>query len=463
MERYLDASVSSSALASFLNRLERTGTQAHCLEVFENGRRLIRWNVNPYRCDDKRQLYSLSKSFTSTALGAAYDRGLLKPEDKVLSFFPEYAPLCQQEEGWRRMELRHVMTMADGHAACVMPKMAFAQDGVRAFFETPLAYEPGTTFVYNTGGTCLLAEVVRRVTGMPAPQWLAQTVFEPLGIDAFTWESCADGHCEGGTGLYLSCDDVAKLGLLYLNEGQWNGRQVLSRDWVQMATGKQKDNVRNGSPDWTAGYGFQFWRNFREGYRGDGAFGQVCAVLPQRRMVVALLAESTDMPQEFEALWSFVEQMKTPGNSAVPRTAYEPEGTLHGCRMDTGWRALQENPAGLLALRVQADEAGASVDFCDANGVQRLTASSGQWRENHLYLRNFFPNLHTLMPRSQRQLLHLSAAAHAFPGGVALECRMRNAPHAFAMQATLHHGKLQLELHSPLDVFGVEKRLLEAE
>lgn len=462
MEQFVHTS--PQALADFLADLERDGTQLHCMEVFQEDRQVIRWALSPYRCDDKRELYSLSKSFTSTALGAAYDRGLLRPDDSVLSYFPEYAPLCKEDERWQRMRLRHLMTMADGHETCVMPQMAFAQDSARAFFEASLAYEPGSTFVYNTGATCLLAEAVRRATGMPVPQWLAQTVFAELGIVDFSWETCLDGRCDGGTGLRLSCDDVARLGLLYLHEGQWNGKQVLSREWVRMATGKQKDNVRNGSPDWTAGYGFQFWRNARQGFRGDGAFGQLCVVIPERRLVAALLVESVNaMPLEVERLWTFLDEMNDkPGNDR-PKAAYQPAGTLQGAAMDTGWRTMQKNPAGILSLRVQADEDRATVDFCTETGVQRLTAPSGQWQDNSLYLKEFFPNLTTMMPRRQPQLLRLSAAAHWEAGGLVVECRMRNAPHAFLMRLTLTDGKLcmRLETGQAFPLFGAEKCIEE--
>ena len=146
---------------------------------------------------------------------------------------------------------------------------------MRAFFEAPLSHEPGTFFAYNTAASYLAAELVRRAAGRTVPELLARTVFPALGVEEFSWLTCADGRCQGGTGLQASCDDVAKLALLYLNEGEWAGRRVLPREWVHMAAQPHSVNAGNGTPDWCAGYGYQFWMNRRGGFRGDGAFGRV--------------------------------------------------------------------------------------------------------------------------------------------------------------------------------------------
>lgn len=461
MERFVEESISRQALADFIRDMEEAGNQAHCMVLYQQDRQLLRYAIAPYRWEDKRELYSLSKTFTSTAFGLAFDRGLIRPEDKVLGLFPEYAHLGRKDEKWQRLTFAHVLSMSDGHAACVFPRMAFGGDSVRAYFETPLTHEPGSTFVYNTGATCLIAEAVRRATGKPMPQLLAEEVFAPLGIEDFGWEACMDGHCDGGTGLSLCCDDVAKLGLLYLNGGRWNGRQILSPEWVRMAASRQVDTPQNGSPDWTAGYGYQFWRNEKAGFRGDGAFGQACIVLPEKQLVLALLSESTNMAEEFACMWRFLDRLNTAEGNHQPRESYLPTGDLSGHSLDTGWRPLAENPAGLLSLRIQADEACARVSICDGSGVQTLTAPSGRWQENLLYLPNMRPSLHHMMPRSHRQKLFISAAAHWEGEALALECRSRNCPHAYTWRFALPEGRLEAELLSPLDVFGDEKVLTE--
>ena len=113
----------------------------------------------------------------------------------------------------------------------------------------------------------MLSEIVRKYTGMTMYDFLSQRLFAPLGIAGTHWNAFADGNSQGAVGLHASADDIAKLGLLYLNKGVYNRKRMLSENWVETATKAWSDNSATGTPDWTAGYGFQFWRNAREGFR----------------------------------------------------------------------------------------------------------------------------------------------------------------------------------------------------
>ena len=130
MENFVHASVSHAALAEFGRNARAVGVQLHALEIFEKNECMVRWAVAPYSCGDKREMYSLSKSFTSTAAGVAFGMGKLHPDDRVLDWFPEYASLCSGDARWSRLRVGHVLSMNTGHAACVMPQAAFSQDGV---------------------------------------------------------------------------------------------------------------------------------------------------------------------------------------------------------------------------------------------------------------------------------------------------------------------------------------------
>lgn len=461
MEDMLDSDLSRAAFARLIDDLTRSGTEMHSFVMYEGGRLVARWGVSPYRADDQAELYSLSKSFTSTAMGVAFDRGLVHEDDLVLSYFPACRGLCESDERWSRLRLRHLMSMSTGHAACVMPRMAFAPDSVRAFFESPLSFEPGEKFVYNTGATCLMAAIVREVTGMTVPEVLGREVFPALDIGAFAWKRCLDGSCQGGTGLALSCEEVAKLGLLYLGEGVYRGTRVLSREWTRLATGKRIDNAGNGTPDWTHGYGYQFWRNAGEGYRGDGAFGQVCAVLPESGVVAAMLAESTDMQKELDALWQFIrERHGTALPSQEPRHAYLPAAALSGQDADSLWRELEDNPAHLRAARLIVKDGTARALLMGEDGVQCVTAS-GAWQDGALELADMAPALVAMMPRRERQTMRFSAAARSEGEDTVLDIRMRSAPHHFGMRFAFPDGRMRLTMETPLDVFGEEKVLRE--
>lgn len=463
MGNFVHRSVSRAALADFAQTARAAGVQLHALEIFNKDECLVRWSIAPYRCDDKREMYSLSKSFTSTAAGVAYGMGKLHPKDTVLKWFPEYAALCASDPKWAKLRVGHVLSMNTGHAVCVMPQVAFAKDGIRAFFEAPLAHEPGTFFAYNTAASYLAAELVRRATGRTVPELLARTMFPALGIEHFSWRCCIDGRCQGGTGLYASCDDVAKLARLYLNEGVWQGQQLLPREWVRMASQLHSVNDGNGTPDWCAGYGYQFWLNRRGGYRGDGAFGQLCVVLPDSDLAVAITAECTDMCAELNALWTLLENLHADSTQSdgLPES-YAPQGCLNDVCQDTGWLDCRQNPAGFTGLRVCMDSEIARVWLCDSESTQMLVAPSGAWHENLLYAKSFSPALIHQMPRVDCTPLRFAAAAHSRGNMLVLECRSLNTPHAFEMRFTPQSNGMRMELVSPLDIFGEEK-LLEAD
>ncbi|WP_418665905.1 serine hydrolase domain-containing protein [Allofournierella sp.] len=428
MERWIDPGVSTVALERFVNRLKEGRTQLHAMEIFERGNCLVRWGVEPYRCGDKREAYSLSKSFTATAVGLAYDRGLVDPEDLLSRYFPQHVA-CQYDERWRRVRVRHLLTMTTGHAACPMAGMAHAQDPVRAFFETDLAYEPGERFVYSTGASCVLAELVRRATGRTAAELLAQELFCHMEIGNIWWEGCADGSCQGGTGLKASCDDVAKLGLLYCQKGMWQGRRLLSEEWVEMATARQTGTPDNGTPDWCAGYGFHFWQNSAGGYRADGAFGQLCAVLPERETVVCLMAESGDMSAELNAVWALLEEYKTVGRGGGLPLEYLPQRGDQGEAWDSGWLRCEENPMGFSWVRLRAQSDAWQLFICDAQRFQTIEAREGGWTENRFWAKEFRPLLFRQMPRHENTLLEMAVACHREKGAWVLECRTRNTPH----------------------------------
>ncbi len=458
MKYVIDPSVSTAALRRFWDELNAADIDLHCLNIRLNDQPLVRWSAAPYECTDKREVYSLSKSFCSTAMGLAYDRGLVDPADKLLKYFPEYVQQCAADERWQHMTLSHLMSMNTGHANPKFPDMVCAQDSVAAFFAMPLAHEPGTRFVYNTGATCMMAEIVRRVTGMTVPEWLSRELFPALDIDSFDWRACEDGHCQGGTGLQLCCDDLVKLGQLYLNEGMWQGKRLLSREWVQLASSAHSDNNTgdNPNPDWCAGYGFQFWRNARLGYRGDGAYGQLCVILPEKQMVVAMQAEAGNMQAELNAVWTLVEALIGPEQAELPE-GFTPKGTLDGRAWDSGWRSLDSNLAYLTGARLKVDANGAKLWLSDESHTECLIAPSGCWQENTLHFAAMLPSMFYEDSERTRLTMRISAAARAEGNAIVLECRSRNTPHAFTWSIRQdEQSKLRMELLSP---FGVLKHI----
>jgi CubicO group peptidase (beta-lactamase class C family) len=261
----------------------------------------------PYEPGVRHQLYSLSKSFTSAAVGWAIRDGLLGLDDGVAGFFPEKLP-AGMPEPFRRMKVRHLLTMSSGHADCAMQQLRYPADGdyVRAFFSTELAYEPGTHFAYNSAASYMLSAIVTKLTGKPLVKYLGPRLFEPLGIRDVFWESCPQGINLGGWGLYLSTDEIARFGQVLLDKGVWRGQEVIPTDYLAQATAWQIDNSVNENPDWKQGYGFQFWRSQHNAFRGDGAFGQYALAIPDADMVLATTSGLQNMQSVLTLVWDIL-------------------------------------------------------------------------------------------------------------------------------------------------------------
>ena len=244
----------------------------------------------PYGPAIPHMLFSLSKSFTSTAVGMLVGEGRLSVDDRVLDFFPGEAPARRA----RAAGDAGAPPADDDDRAGRRPDPADpagGRDWVRGVPRAPVPYEPGERFVYNRARrTCSRPSCSRR-TGQRLLDYLRPRLFAPLGIESPTWETSQGDHA-GGCGLKRGRPDVARFGQLYLQKGAWQGRQLVPAAWVAAATAPQMPNGPSGSPDWEQGYGYQFWRCRHGAYRGDGAFGQFCLVLPEQDAVVAITSAS---------------------------------------------------------------------------------------------------------------------------------------------------------------------------
>ena len=292
--------VSSLAVLEGVNTLDRQIEGMHSVMIVRHGQVIAEGWWAPYDAAHNHVMYSLSKSFTSTAVGFAVAAGKLSIDDEVLKFFPEDAP-AEPSTNLKAMRVRDLLTMSVGH----QDETSSAPDTISAksFLAHPVPHLPGTHFKYNTPATFMQSAIVQKLTGQPVLDYLRPRLFEPLGIEHPVWDANFQGISLGGYGLRIRTEDIAKLGQLYLQKGQWQGKQLLPAAWVEMATGRQMSNGSNPKSDWNQGYGFQFWRCRNNGYRGDGAFGQYCVVLPDQDAVVAITSGVKDMQAVLNVLW----------------------------------------------------------------------------------------------------------------------------------------------------------------
>ena len=448
---YTDPRVSKRALNEFFAKFQPERDEIHTLQIFHNDSMVVRIAPAPYSPTDKREIYSLSKSFCSTAIGFLCDDGKLSLEDRVVDLFPDKLPETVSEN-LAKMRVKHVLSMNTGHPSCVMYHMVRSDDAARAFLAQEVVYEPGTHFAYNTGATCLLSCIVERITGMKLVDFLTWKLFLPLGITDVRWNRVPNGNNEGGCGIHVCSDDIAKLGLLYLHKGIWNGKRLLSEEWVNAATSPVSDNSMNGTPDWCAGYGFQFWCNYREGFRGDGAFGQLCVVLPEHNMVFAIQTELGDMQREMDAVMELAEHLFDADDSpALILPAYEASGSAQKTAgFENTFYRLDENPMGWTGVYFVYDTASDEMQAVFSDGVDQyvLRAGSGHWAESLIFAKKVKPKLVDLMSTPDTERCRTAASYTAEDGKLTIRLRFLNCPHRMIYTFTADGDTLNLHFEN---------------
>ncbi|MFF7770027.1 serine hydrolase domain-containing protein [Streptomyces massasporeus] len=300
--------VDASGVHAFLDALEAAPEiEPHSLMIMRHGHLVASGWWAPYTPERLHLLYSLSKSFTGTAAALAEAEGLLDFDAPVISYFPEFEADITDPRS-RAMLVRHVASMASGHRRDTVDE-AFGRDPaepVRGFLRLPPDEDPGTVFAYNQPATYTLAAIVQRVTGQSLSDYLRPRLLDPLGIGEVAWRRDRAGRELGFSGLHATTDAVARLGRLYLCDGLWEGRRLLPQGWAARASqphiptaGAMGEVDRQ---DWDRGYGYQFWTS-RHGYRGDGAFGQFCLVLPEHDVVIAATSATERMQEYLNLVW----------------------------------------------------------------------------------------------------------------------------------------------------------------
>jgi CubicO group peptidase (beta-lactamase class C family) len=302
--------VDPAGILAFLDSLEvAPDIEMHSLMIIRHGQVITEGWWSPYQPEQPHLLYSVSKSFTSTAAAFAVAEGLLDLDATVLSYFPELDAEITDRRS-RSILVRHVAAMASGHLEETIQRTLALDpvEPVRGFLLIPPDREPGSVFAYNQPCTYTLAAIIQRLTGQSLIKYLRPRLFDPLGIGQAGWQRDAAGRDLGYTGLHATTDAIARLGLLYLQRGVWNGQRLLSEQWVadatrvQVETRLEMEDPNELKPDWQQGYGFQFWMA-RHGYRGDGAYGQFCVVLPEQNAVIATTAATENMQGILDAVW----------------------------------------------------------------------------------------------------------------------------------------------------------------
>ena len=334
------AGMDGARLCGIAARLQLTGSDVHAVVVARHGRLVFEqyfpgldqpWGEaeapHEFTATSKHDMRSASKSVISLLVGIAIDRKLIASADEpVVKFFPEYRSVKQA--GWDTITLRHLLTMSSGikwdetlswtDPKNDEPHLGFEAEPIRYVLSKPVAAPPDTLWVYNGGGTDLLGNVLERVSGKPLEAFAREALFQRLGVTDFEWKCYPrNGKIAAAAGLRLRPRDAAKLGQLVLNRGAWNGKQVVSADWIEKSTTPRFQAA--GYFGGTLFYGYQWWmgRSLSEGkeVKWVAAFGwggQRIFIVPDLDLVMMTTAAQYGKPKEGLAAMDIL------ANSVIP-------------------------------------------------------------------------------------------------------------------------------------------------
>ena len=295
----------SQKLAEMLSTIQGQHLNLHSLLIIRNGYLVSETYFGVYQQDTRHELYSCTKSFVSTLIGIAIDKGYIDRTDRrVVDFFPErtFSYLDEQKEA---MTLEDLLTMRSGldwqEGDPVYGAMYRSPDWVQFVLDEPMAQPPGSSFNYCSGCSHVLSAILQETTGMNPRDFAELYLFQPLGISDIRWDTDAVGIPIGGWGLQMTPRDMAKLGYLYLQDGQWDGEQIVSVRWVENATRKHTET------DGALGYGYQWWTYpSLGGYTALGRYGQTIFVIPEADLVVVTTAQMEDHDEVFQLIEQYI-------------------------------------------------------------------------------------------------------------------------------------------------------------
>jgi CubicO group peptidase (beta-lactamase class C family) len=388
--------IPSAAITKFLNRANESGMEWHSFMLLRNGHIVAEGCWKPFDLSYKHTLYSLSKSFTSTAIGLLVTDKKINVEDQLITFFPDLLP-AEISENLKQMKIKHLLSMNTGHDTDTTPTLQKSNEPwTKKFLSLPVEHEPGTHFLYNSGATYMLGAIVKKVTGQDLETFLTSRLFQPLEIEDHDWEKSPEGLNVAGWGLRLKTEDIAKLGQLYLQKGKWNGKQILSEEWVN-AAGSSQTKSNSGDGDWSQGYGYQFWRCKPGFFRGDGAFGQYCIVMPQHDVVLVVTSESWDMQKQMTVMWETLlpslsatalkpndKDLKQLHKDINQLSIPTPENSLKisPAVKDGAVYAFKSNDFGLSTLGFKFSDDNCTLMFTNKNGSQSIVCGWQKWVTN---------------------------------------------------------------------------------
>jgi len=285
--------VSSSAIWTMLDEIESQHLEITSMMLLVNGKLILRFCKKPYDPSCRQLWFSTTKAFTGIGVGIACDQGYISVNDFVISFFPDKLPQTVSEN-LSKMRIRHLLSMTCGIHENTYSQIYPQKDWIKAFLAQDFPHEPGTYYRYSTHASHMLAAIVERVTGMNFFDFAKTNLMLPLGVDDMTWEICEQGITTGGMGLGLTPEAVARFGYMLLNHGVYNGKRIVSEEYLALALTEQSNNQGIEKNRHKNGYGFHMCIDYDGSFFHEGSFGQLCYVSPRKAVVFVVTSRKNN-------------------------------------------------------------------------------------------------------------------------------------------------------------------------
>jgi len=397
----------------FLNEAEKRRIRLHGFTLLRDGQVAAEVYWKPFHHDYIHRLYSSTKSLVSTAIGLACDRGLLSLDDPIIRFFPDLVDTKTIHPYVAEATVRDLLRMMSPFSRATYDDPDIkGKEWLASYFRTKPDHPSGTLYHYDSCGSYVLGAIVKRVTGKDFFEYLRENIFGELGFsaDARCLEG-PDGELWAGSAAILRLCDFAKLSQLYLNRGRWNGKQLLSEEYVLAATARQVDNnTANENSPWLCGYGYQFWILPENAFAMVGMGSQLAICVPSKNLVFACNADTQGShgghETIYETLWQTIVSRLTPDDAPLPlqNEAYArlcaktehltltpvagASETAVSARINHCRYRLNDNPMQISELTVHLNENGGVLVWRNPRGEKRLPFHFGE------YIPTTFPETH---------------------------------------------------------------------
>jgi len=476
--------VSSAGILKFLNAVDNGKNELHSFVIVRHGKIISEGWWGPYGKELKHVMFSVSKSFTSLGVGLAIAENKLKLTDKVVTFFPQSLPDTLSTY-MKNMTVQDLLKMSAGMNTDPLFNVRGNADWPKVFLAAKVENRPGTVFKYNNMASFMLSAIVQRATGVKLVDFLKPRLFEPLGIKNFTWDETPEGYTFGAIGLKIQSEDMAKVGQMLLQDGKWNGKQIVPQSWVEEATSFQINSSDPGNTvpkelnDWQQGYGYQFWRCRNNAFRADGLGGQFIIVLPEKDAVVVLTAAAESTQEELNLVWDHllpamqdrplpenklasaelakrIAALSSPGKlSSAPAALLK---KISGKKIE-----VAQNEVGVKALSIEIKNSDAQIQIDRGDEKHDITAGLNNWKFSQTKL-----NALSGAPRPTQGLPIKVASKYSWTNATTLELTSRFVEESIRSEVWILRFEeigSEIKVHIEIQVFvefaGVKSRVIE--